>query len=223
MLMMSVFDKLSPFISICQACGMIPFTIVRDPATNTFAKFSFSFQHIITWWSLLVCGLHLMVPIVLINLSGNLVYELSTDRSLPITITIVTGVTTVCFLSQFVICRWIVFRHYRRLQNAVKAVQKAERVLNLSHTLLYKNSISKRIVIGIIVIITAVSIYTKPSNTFYILSIFLLQFICILMQFSLEYSYNVFDDSASSSFFIKHGHVINDLFCLRSIHDDCDV
>lgn len=172
MLIMSVFDKLSPFISLCQACGMIPFTIERDPATNTFARFSFSFRHITTWWFLLICTLHLMVPIVLVNLSGNLLYELSTDRSLPITITIVTGVNTVCFLSQFAICRWIVFRHYRRLQNAVRAVQQAERILNLSSTVLYKNSISKRIVIGIILIITAVSTHVhKPSDAFYIYSI----------------------------------------------------
>jgi hypothetical protein len=47
---MSVFEKLGPFVSLCQACGMIPYTIKRNSGTNQFEKFTFSFKHFNTWW-----------------------------------------------------------------------------------------------------------------------------------------------------------------------------
>ena len=35
---MSVFEQLNPFVSLCQACGMIPYTVERNSATNKFEK-----------------------------------------------------------------------------------------------------------------------------------------------------------------------------------------
>ena len=154
---MSALEKLSPIISVCQVCGMLPFSMEYDPATKEFTKFAFSFRHFITWWYILIILLHLVAfPYVLGNLAGNLLRELSSDRSIPVTVSIVASVTSVGFLAQLLVCRWIVFRHYRRLRNAVEAVKAVQRILQ-SSSAGYKNSTSKIVAIGIILLLVAVS------------------------------------------------------------------
>ena len=155
---MSALEKLSPFISVCQVCGMLPFSMEYEPATKEFKKFAFSFRHFITWWYILIILLHLVAfPYVLGNLAGNLLRELSSDRSIPVTVSIVASVTSVGFLAQLLLCRWIVFRHYRRLRNAVEAVKAVKRIFQLSSITGYKNSTSKIVAVGIILFLVAVS------------------------------------------------------------------
>ena len=160
---MSVLEKLSPFISICQFCGMLPFSMEYDPTTKAFARFSFSFRNFITWWFMLIFILQLAAPFALVNISGHLLQELSSDLSVPTMVTIVAGVTSVCFFAQFAISRWITFRHYGRLRNAVEAVQAVERILKSLSVIVCNNSVTKRVVIGIILLLAAVSLQGAVS------------------------------------------------------------
>ena len=157
LLIMSVLEKLSPFISICQFCGMLPFSMEYDPATKEFARFSFSFWHFITWWFVLIFFLQFVVPLVLISIFGNLLQEMSNDSSLPLTLSIMAGVNAVCLITQLVLCRWIVFCYYRQLRNTVEAIQAVERIFKSSSFTGYENSVSKRVAVGIILLVVAVS------------------------------------------------------------------
>jgi hypothetical protein len=42
---MSVFEQFRPFVGLCQACGMIPYTIENKLITNKFSRFTFSLKH----------------------------------------------------------------------------------------------------------------------------------------------------------------------------------
>lgn len=66
-------EQLRPFVSLCQACGLIPYTIKYDSTNEKLLGFSFSFGNLITWWFLLVAILQLTAPCALLMVTGKLV------------------------------------------------------------------------------------------------------------------------------------------------------
>jgi gustatory receptor len=163
---MSVFEQLNPFVSLCQACGMIPYTVERNSATNKFEKFTFSFKHFTTWWFFFGLVLQVTFIVMLANSSNDLSQELTSDRKMPVTVPILFWVTQLFRLAELLLSRWIVLR-FRRLRTAVQTVQEVERLFAekiLAQHRKKNSSITLRFVIGFILVITAVKKHNKTHN-----------------------------------------------------------
>lgn len=152
---MSVFEKLGPFVGLCQACGMIPYTIKNDLDTKKFEKFIFSFKHFNTWWFLLILILQLLLLGAAPLFYKDLLHELSADRTVPITVSILTGTVSFSYLAQFLTTRWIIL-HYRQLRTAVEAVQEVERLFGDKFIAQHQSSVITRTVIGLILTVMSV-------------------------------------------------------------------
>ncbi|XP_045026258.1 uncharacterized protein LOC116915416 [Daphnia magna] len=144
---MSVFEQLQPFVSLCQACGFVPYTIKRNSTSGKFERFTFSFKNVITWWFLLVLAYQIFGVSTVGFLSGDLQDMLSTDRIIPTTLIILTGISSSLFLAQLLPSRWIAL-HHRRLTNAVEAIQRVERLLGEEFITEHASSIPIRFVVG---------------------------------------------------------------------------
>lgn len=155
---MSVFEQLQPFVSLCQACGFVPYTIKRNSTTGKFERFTFSFKNFITWWFLLVLVYQIFGVSTVGFLSGDLQDMLSTDRTIPTTLILLTGISSSLFLAQLLPSRWIAL-HHRRLTNAVEAIQRVERLLGEEFITEHASSIPIRFVVGF----AAVLMTVKPS------------------------------------------------------------
>ncbi|KAI9565954.1 hypothetical protein GHT06_009752 [Daphnia sinensis] len=150
---MSVFDQLQPFVSLCQACGLIPYTTKHNSVTGKFERFTFSIGNFSTWWFLLVLVLQISIVVLIGQLNEELQGAvLSTDRNIPTTMIVLTGVSSTAFLAQLVSSRWIVLK-YRRLGNAVEAVQKAESLFGEKFIAEHQSSIKTRFLAGFAVIV----------------------------------------------------------------------
>ncbi|XP_045026257.1 uncharacterized protein LOC123470253 [Daphnia magna] len=150
---MSVFEQLHPFVSLCQACGLIPYTMKRNSTSGKFERFTFSVRNVSTWWFLLVFISQILVVVGVKFLSDDLQDVLWTDRNIPITLIILSGVTSSSFLAQLLSSRWIAL-NYRHLDNAVKAVQEVERLFGERFLLEHKSSIMTRFVAGFAAVMT---------------------------------------------------------------------
>ncbi|KAI9565951.1 hypothetical protein GHT06_009749 [Daphnia sinensis] len=132
---------------IRKPCGMIPYAIEHDPITGKFERFTFSFRSFFTWWFLLVlayqiCGLTMMG-----YLSSDIQEILSTDKTIPTTLNILSSISSSLFLAQLLPPRWVAL-HYRRLTNAVEAIQNVERLLGEEFITEHESSIPIRFVLG---------------------------------------------------------------------------
>lgn len=94
-------------------------------------------------------------------LSGDLQDKLSADRNIPITLIILSGISSALFSAQLLPSRWIAL-HYRHLDNAVKVVQKVENLFGEKFIVEHKSSIMIRFVIGFAVVLMTVS---KPISS----------------------------------------------------------
>ncbi|KAI9565956.1 hypothetical protein GHT06_009754 [Daphnia sinensis] len=148
---MSVFDKLQPFVSLCQACGLIPYTLKRNSTTGKFERFTFSIRNVSTWWFLFVLVLQISIVVVISHLAGDLQDVLLTDRNIPTTMIVLSGLSSSAFLAQLVSSRWITL-NYRQLGNAVKAVQKAESLFGEKFIEEHQCSIMARFFIGFAIV-----------------------------------------------------------------------
>lgn len=156
---MSALEQLQPFFSLCQACGMIPYTIEYDSDTGKLIEFAFSFKHFITWWFVFVSVLQLAALSVWGKPSKTILENLSTDGNTPITLIILSGVTSLGYLSQLIISRWIVLRHHGRLRMALKTAQEVEKLFEQTsrHLNVSKHLVVQRFVIGFTLILITVS------------------------------------------------------------------
>lgn len=152
---MSLLQQLHLFVSLFQASGFIPFTTEYESKTNKFTKFNFSFKHFMTWWFVFWFTIQILVPLCFTYIMSNLLVELATDVKLPITVTILSSVSSVNFYLHFGICRWIVLFRYPRLRNAVQAVQKVESLLGAS-SFKVKRSLLKCFLVGFTFVIATV-------------------------------------------------------------------
>ena len=160
---MSVFEQLRPFVSLCQACGLIPYTIENNLNTNKFARFTFSFRHRTTWWFFLILILQLVVVIGILYLTLTRVDDLA-EQNMPITISILFIISWFIFLDQFFQSRWIML-HYHKLRKAVEAVLEVERLFGENMIAQYRTSaITTRIAMGSILIVTVVSIIANNTS-----------------------------------------------------------
>ena len=154
---MSVFEQLRPFFSFFQACGLIPYTIKQHSISNTFLRFTFSFKHLIVWWFLIILLLQLSTSAFMAYLSKSILDEMVNDKNIPITLTIMSGVSMFSYTGQLLLSRWI-FLHYRKLKKVVEAVQEVERLFGVKFIEQHRSSLGKRFIIGFTVIVTTVSI-----------------------------------------------------------------
>ena len=154
---MSIFEQLRPFVSLCQACGMIPYTIEDNLITNKFSRFTFSFNHLTTWWFFLILlVIHPVVLIVMWYMIKDVPIHLLMGRDMPITVTVLLTVTAISYFVELFLSRWIVSRH-RKLQHAIKAIQEVEKIFGEKFLSQHKSSIGYQIIIGFILVIIVVS------------------------------------------------------------------
>ncbi|XP_057369965.1 putative gustatory receptor 28b [Daphnia carinata] len=144
---MSVFEQLQPFVSLCQACGLIPYTIERNSTTGKFERFTFSLRSAFTCWFCLVFAYQICGVSMVGYLSDDLQNILVADRTIPTTLIVLTMITSFLFLVQLLPFRWITM-HYVRLSNAVEAVRNVERLLGEEFITEHRSSIPIRFVVG---------------------------------------------------------------------------
>lgn len=153
---MSVFEQLQPFVSLCQACGMIPFTIERNLTTGKFERFTFSLKHFATWWFSFILVFQISVVVVVGNLSGDMQDVLMSDRNIPTTLIILTGITSSAFLVQLLSSRWIPL-NYRHLRKAVEDLQKVEQLFGDKFIEEHKSSAMIQFFAGFVIVLITVS------------------------------------------------------------------
>lgn len=156
---MSTLEQLRPFVSICQACGVFPYTMDYDPVTQRFRGFAFSFKNFTTWWFVLLLVSQITLPFFLGNFLKDISISLLTDRTLPFVVNVMITVLTLSSFIQLGASRWIFFFRFRQLRKVVKAMLHIERLLfaDTFNSVQFKNSFSKHFVIGFIMLITVVS------------------------------------------------------------------
>ncbi|EFX66301.1 hypothetical protein DAPPUDRAFT_346876 [Daphnia pulex] len=160
---MSVFDQLRPFVSFCQACGMIPFTIEQNQITNKFAKFTFSFRHLTTWWFFLVMFMETVVMSVMGYVSFIQTFYILNGQNLPITVIILLFVIGMSYFAQLLLSRWIIL-HYRQLRNAIETIQEVEKLFGEKFISQHKSSVTTRFIIGfVLVVISAIGTLTLST------------------------------------------------------------
>lgn len=159
---MSVFEQLRPFVSFCQACGMIPFTTEQNSITNKFTKFNFSFRHLTTWWFFLVMIMEIVVMGMMGYFSIIPTFYLLKGRNLPITVIILLLVMPISYFAQLLLSRWIVL-HYRQLRNAIEAIQEVEKLLGEKFISQHKSSVTTRFIIGFVLVVMSVGYLKKLS------------------------------------------------------------
>lgn len=161
---MSPLEQLSPFVSLLQACGVIPYTIKYDLTTKKLIGFSFSFKCLTTWWFILNLILQSIYHFIFYNTSEQYLKLLSREPDAPITITILGAVTVAGYISQVAVSRWIVLFRYRRMKRVLEAMQKLERLIYNNEDDNIRNSIVKHFVVGFSISIFSVSV--QPSKIY---------------------------------------------------------
>lgn len=162
---MSVFEQLRPFVSLCQACGVFPFTIEEDLTSKKFVRFNFSFRNLTTWWFMLLFVLQLVITVGLVYLSTSQMEDLSIDSNLPITMAVVFGVNWASSISPIFISHWIVL-HYRQLRRVVEIIQDVESLFGEKFIAQHKSSVMTRFIIGFILVIATVNRYNKKLEKY---------------------------------------------------------
>lgn len=160
---MSALEQLRPFVSFCQAIGFIPYTMECDPNSKRLLKFAFSWRNQTTWWFIFMGLLQLTVPFRASQFSDSVIKKLAADRKAPITISILMGVTVLCYIVQLILSRWIVLRHYRPLQKTVEFAFQAEKLIRPYQYEPSQSRVIRRFVIGFCLL--AISVQFSFSST----------------------------------------------------------
>lgn len=155
---MKPLEKLSPFVSLCQACGVIPYTMEYDATNRKFIGFNFSFKHLTTWWFIFILILQSVSPWILVDTSEEYLKLLSGQPNVPITMKILGDVTVACYFYQVALSRWIMLFRHRRLKRVLEAMQKLERLIQIDNEGdNLKNSFTKRFIFGFVLNFLTVS------------------------------------------------------------------
>lgn len=153
---MSLIEELRPLVSLCQGCGLIPYTMELDRNKTPISyHFSFSWKNWITWWSLSTMILQIIVPFLVGRFMTDVMADIYSGEGVPITITLAGAFAALSILIQVGLCRWIVFRRFRSLRVAFNIVQN----IQLNYGQYYnrhRNSITIRFIIGFTLIVSIV-------------------------------------------------------------------
>lgn len=153
---MSVLEQFRPFVSFCQACGFIPYTMEYDPANKKFVRFTFSIKNFTTWWFLLLTILQISVYFLTSHLTSKMTTEIQNDNDLPSTTPTVSVVFIMVNYLHCFISRWIVLFRYRQLGNFLRALKEIESLLPVRDSPKLANFFRKHFTIGFIIIIVLV-------------------------------------------------------------------
>ena len=160
---MSIFEQL--FVSLCQACGMIPYTIKDNLITNKFSRFTFSYRNFTTWWFIFIFFLHPATMFVLFYMSKD-ADDSHRGRDVPATVHILLAVTAISYIVELILSRWIVSR-YRKLRNVIETIQEVEKLLGEKFLSQHRtNSVTVQFVIGFILVVTSVSLTVMNLNIY---------------------------------------------------------
>lgn len=80
---MLIFEKLRPFVWMCQFFGLFPFVMEIDPQTKLFKKFFFSWKKPVTWWFVFILIGQFLLLCININLAWKLNSEESVMQNVP--------------------------------------------------------------------------------------------------------------------------------------------
>lgn len=123
---MSLIEELRPFVSFCQATGLIPFTLKRDLIKTGSLVFSFSFKNFTTWWFIIILLLQLTFMTVMGSILPDLMSDYYIGEAIPVTIGLLGVSSIACSLATIISARWIVLRRYRSMKIALNIVQDIE-------------------------------------------------------------------------------------------------
>ena len=167
---MLIFETLRPFVTFFQGCGFIPFALKIEQRPEKFAKFTFSFKYLVTWWYLLQLITQLFVTIRFSYLTGNianaLVYSFQNTSLIPVLLLVVVLGS---HLFQLVIGRLILI-NYKHLRNAVEAIQEAESIIRKNpSSVMNDHFFTKHFVLPFVFVVVLVSMCTYTISNLLLL------------------------------------------------------
>lgn len=159
---MSALKQLKPFVRVCQISGLIPFTMETDPETKEFLKFGFSLKSATALWYFTILFFVIISFILpsttLSSTNMSSIYENAVDNMNLSTVgLLLLGATQFSYMILFSIKRVTVLR-YKHLRKAVALVKEVEQ--HLSDLPQCKNTVILRTVIGIIIAVVMVHIFS---------------------------------------------------------------
>lgn len=173
---MSTIEKLRPFVSLCQACGMMPYTMEYDSKTKQFKNFAFSWKSRATLWFLPVFTFQAIFPLATSNLTKDIFTDEIINAQIPTTLSILTSSTIALHVVQLVLSKYVFLRSYRRLQRIALSSLKVEHLLKKTSRP-YQSNLTKKFYVGFFSIATTVSYFSivLPVTYLYQLKLILLQ------------------------------------------------
>ena len=152
---MSPLNELRPFVSFCQACGMIPFHMEQSNSIPTRSfTFRFSLKRFTTWWFVAVAIAQIVTTYIISQLFREMAENDIQIEAIPMTALVLGMFTLFGVLVIMAIPRWIVIRRYRNLNNALKALQDVD--VGITHRHKPKSSITLRFIVGFSLIVSTV-------------------------------------------------------------------
>lgn len=154
--------KLRPFVGICQIFGLVPFSMELDPKTGGFLKFAFSFKKFVSWWYIFLSNLQVanFVFMISANIGRSKATLKDGESEFPIAVTLLLLATKLLYLVQVLMTKILALR-YKRFRRVISLIQEVERQFSemmLPRSIIDKDTILLRTVIGIFIIIFMVMI-----------------------------------------------------------------
>lgn len=184
--MMFIFERLRPFVWICQVFGVFPFYMETDPHTQRFIKFSFSFKNLVTWWFFFILSLQAVFLVFDVLASWQMLTQGIKSYDVPLLIVVFLAVEFM-FMYIFVFVTRYVTLKCSRVGRAVLLLLKVHQEIDADNFPPDHAPKVTRFVISCIVTVTI-----SVSNKSYVCRSNLVNnFI-----FKIDYYYNVFNDSS---------------------------
>lgn len=157
---MFIFQKLRPFVWMCQCFGAFPFFIETFPETKIFKKFSFSWKHPVTWWFIFIVVIQIIFLITDLFRAWRDYYQESVlNSSLPTIFAIFILLEHLFFFMLVAATRFMIFLKYSHLYRAFCLIQKAENILCKEEDLSLNkaSSVNRQVFAGFILAMASVS------------------------------------------------------------------
>ena len=150
-------QHLRPFVWFCHLSGFIPFRMRIDPETK-FQRFTFSFRHPLTWWFFVSKIIFLVFLYVFLN--SMLPTLLLTLNAKEISLRALSFQSQVIFQIGILTTIQCIVLRCSHLRKAIELIQKADETLkSLPHTVVQKDTVIRRTLIGVVASITLVKIF----------------------------------------------------------------
>lgn len=136
-----------PFFRYCQLIGFFPFRMEFEKTTKRFKNFSFSWSYPITWWFIVFT----LVNYVSYYVSTTQLFKSSHFNNLPFLVYVTLMTVMVIYVAIVMLSRFVITSRFSHLYKAIEFMRLAEFTLTKDEHPNCKNTINKRMTIGLII------------------------------------------------------------------------